>query len=152
MRFSPKAVRLIKHFEGCRLRAYLDSANVPTIGYGRTKRVFLGMQITEEEAEDYLLEDMEEHEFELNRMLKVPIYQNQHDALLSLVFNIGAPKIEKSTLIRMINEGNDQASKQFLKWDKAKNPRTGLLEPLPGLVKRRQVEKELYDTGELILL
>lgn len=151
MKYSHKATKLIKHFEGLRLKSYKDGGGKWTIGWGHTKRVFEGMRITQPEAEEFLVQDMDEHAFELDRMLKVPVYQNQYDALLSLVFNMGAPKIETSTLIKMINEGNDNAVKQFSRWIHGLDEKTGLKGPVQGLIRRRAAEQELFETGELIL-
>lgn len=147
---SQKAYDLVQHFEGLRLKSYKDSGGLWTIGYGHTSRVYGGMIIDEEEAYQMLIDDMDEHAYELNRMLMVDVLQHQFDALLSWVFNLGSDATRKSTLIRKLNEGKSKVSQEFLRWDKVRDPKTGVLKPSLGLSKRRRCEKHLFDTGELV--
>lgn len=144
---SDKAYELIKHFEGLRLRSYVDLAGIYTIGYGHTNRVGPGMVIDQDEAERLLEDDVADATYELNKMLNVIVKQHEFDALVSWVFNIGSAKTAKSTLIRKLNAGEPKVSQQLLRWCKARDPRTGILTESPGLKRRRMAEKKLYDTG-----
>ena len=125
----------LKSFEGCRLQAYQDAAKVWTIGYGHTKGVKKGDNITQVEAEAYLREDVEEVEGQI-LALNLNLTQPQFDALTSFVYNVGIGAFKKSTLLRFIREGRSEndIKKQFCSWVYS-NGRT-----LPGLVKRREWE------------
>lgn len=82
----------------------------------------------------------------VNQLVRVPLNQNQFDALTSFVFNVGALNFRKSTLLLLLNSGKyEAASNEFLKWTKAKDPKTGQYVELKGLVKRRKKEKDLFD-------
>ena len=125
----------LKSFEGCRLQAYQDAAKVWTIGYGHTKGVKKGDNITQVEAEAYLREDVEEVEGQI-LALNLNLTQPQFDALVSFVYNVGIGAFKESTLLRFIREGRSEndIKKQFCSWVYS-NGRT-----LPGLVKRREWE------------
>ena len=135
-----KNTQLIKDSEQLRLVAYLPTPNDRwTIGYGHTKDVFRGMSITEQQAEALLLEDLQWAENTVNRVVKVPLNQNQFDALVSLCFNIGSTAFSNSTLVRVLNKGDYvEAANQILRWDKQAG-RT-----LRGLTIRRTKERELF--------
>ena len=141
-----KNVDLIKESEGLRLAAYLPTANdVWTIGYGHTKGVRKGQIITQAQAEEYLLQDLAWVSDCINKYVKVPISQNEYDALASFIYNIGESNFARSSVLRWLNAGNKQlAADSFLLWNKQRNKRTGKLEVLNGLTKRRQKEKELF--------
>ena len=143
MRTSKKGIDFIKHFEGCKLAAYLDAAGVPTIGYGHTVIAKIGMCITQKTAEQLLREDLIMTEVPLKR-LELNLTQNQFDALVSLIFNIGIGNFKKSTLLKLIKvyPDNSQIVNEFKKWRKAGG------KILPGLERRRQAEAVLYFTGE----
>ena len=140
MRISKKGLALIKHYEGCRLEAYLCPAKVWTIGYGHTgPEVKKGMKITQEEAERLLLQDLEKFEFGLHGLLTVQVTQGQFDALVSFAFNLGLGALRGSTLLKKLNVGNVKgAADQFLLWVNAAG------KVLPGLQKRRQDERALF--------
>ena len=125
----------LKSFEGCRLQAYQDAAKVWTIGYGHTKGVKKGDNITQVEAEAYLREDVEEVEGQI-LALNLNLTQPQFDALVSFVYNVGIGAFKESTLLRFIREGRseNEIKKQFRSWVYSKG-RT-----LPGLVRRREWE------------
>ena len=125
----------LKSFEGCRLQAYQDAAKVWTIGYGHTKGVRRGDNITQEKAEEYLREDVEEVEGQI-LALNLNLTQPQFDALVSFVYNVGIGAFKESTLLRFIREGRseNEIKKQFRSWVYS-NGRT-----LPGLVMRREWE------------
>lgn len=139
-------LKLIKSFEGLRLKPYLCSANVPTIGYGSTyyqdkrKVDLLDKPITEEMAEILLQENLKEFESNVERMLKVEVNDNEFDALVSFAYNCGWQALEKSTLMRLLNSGADRKAvgDQFLRWNKAGG------KELAGLTRRRQAERSLF--------
>jgi lysozyme len=136
--------------EGAKLTAYRDSAGVLTIGVGHTSAagaptVTAGMRITAAEADKVLSRDLAAVEVDLNRMATVPLNQNEFDALVSLVFNIGATAFRKSTLLRRLNAGDRRgAADQFLAWNKI--TRNGRKVELRGLTTRRQAERGQFLT------
>jgi len=131
---------IIKKSEGLRLEAYLPTPNdVPTIGYGHTKGVKMGQHITINQAEQFLLEDVAWASDAVNRLVKVKLTQNQFDALVSFVFNVGATAFSKSTLLRLLNAGDYKgAADQFLRWNKQAG------KVLRGLDTRRKEERALF--------
>ncbi len=139
LRTSPKGIALIKEFEGCRLSTYLCAAGVPTIGYGHTAGVALGMTITLAQAEAFLREDLRKFEKGVSEALTHPVTQSQFDALVSFSYNLGVGALKKSTLLRLLNQGRtEEAAGEFLKWNRAGG------KVLTGLTRRRQKEKELF--------
>jgi len=146
-----KNIELIKRHEGLRLKAYLPTPNdVWTIGYGHTKTAKQGMSITESQADLLLRQDVEWVEKAINRLVTVPINQNQFDALGSLVFNIGATAFAKSSVLKRLNEKDyNGAADAFLMWTKQRDRKTNKMNVLPGLVKRRQEERQLFLKGTL---
>lgn len=139
MNISNKGIELIKKYEGCRLSSYKCPAGVWTIGYGHTKGVREGMNITLKEANIFLQNDLKIHEKNVEKLVKVSLNQNQFDALVSFEFNVGISNFQKSTLLKKLNK-NDfiGASGEFEKWIYANH------KPLLGLAKRRKAEKELF--------
>ncbi len=135
-----KAKRIIKEFEGLRLKAYKCPAGVLTIGYGHTKGVTPSMQINNESAERLLEIDIAIVANSIRKLLKVDLNDNQVQALVSFVFNIGSGNFAKSTLLKKINNKDFKgASSEFSKWVYAKGKQ------LPGLVRRRKAEKDLFN-------
>lgn len=141
-----KNINIIKEHEGLRLVAYLPTPNdVWTIGYGHTKTAKPGMKITPKQAEELLYSDLDWVEKVIATKVKVPLNQNQYDALASLIFNIGGTAFGKSTVLRKLNAGDYQgAADAFRMWNKQKNRSTGKLEPLKGLTRRREEERKLF--------
>ncbi len=136
---SLKGLALIKKWEGLRTNAYLCPANVWTVGYGHTRTARKGLIISHEEAEELLQEDLKRFEQAVVRLVTVQLNQNQFDALVSFTFNVGINALTGSTLLSLLNRKNYLgAAEQFLRWIRAgKNV-------LPGLVKRRREEYELF--------
>lgn len=137
-------VDAIKGHEGLRLVAYLDSVGVWTIGYGDTgPDVVKGLAITKEQAENRLRKRLAEFEGYVNKAVKVKLTQNQFDALVSLVYNIGPTAFNNSTLLRKLNAGDYiGAADQFLVWNKGRVG--GVLQVIKGLANRRREERELF--------
>ena len=138
---------MIKKWEGLRLKAYLCPAGVPTIGYGWTHGVKLGDVITREEAERLLHLELEEKVYPaIKKYVKKQLTQNQFDAICSFVYNVGVGAFTRSTILRKINLGLiDEASDEFGRWIWAKGKKQ------PGLISRREEEKELFltDAGQI---
>lgn len=138
MKISKQGLSLIKKHEGYRSSAYLCPANVWTIGYGHTKTAKEGMKINEERALKLLQDDVEEFEKAINRE-NLDLEQHEFDTLVSFVFNVGIGAFRKSTLLRKIKEGRKaDVPAQLMRWTKAGG------RELPGLVKRRRDEAELW--------
>jgi lysozyme len=141
MKTSKNGINLIKKYEGCYLKAYKCPANVWTIGYGRTKGVKQGMKITKAKAEAHLKDDLVTFENAVDKYVKVPINQNQFDALVSFSFNCGTGALKTSTLLRNLNKKDySGAANEFLRWNKANG------KVLNGLTKRRKEERTLFLT------
>lgn len=142
MKISNTGLELIKSFEGCILTAYDDSTGVLTIGYGHTSNVTKGMVITQAQADALLIEDLSLAESCVNNYVTVTLTQNQFDALVSFAFNCGNGALKSSTLLKKLNSGDyTGASCEFLKW--CKDGRGNTME---GLLRRRQAEKELFNS------
>ena len=139
MTTSSKGLQLIKDFEQLRLYAYRCPAGVPTIGYGHTKGVRMGQAITKEKAEEFLKEDVEPIEKYLNDV-GVNFRQEQFDALVSWIFNLGAGNFQHSTLFKKICEDapDGEIAEQILKWVNSNG------KPLPGLKRRRVAEANIF--------
>lgn len=143
MKISATGIALIKRFEGCELTAYPDpgTGGEPyTVGYGHTgPEVKLGMRIPQETADAWLAADLEKFEKCVEAAASVPLTQSQFDALVSLAFNIGCAALRGSTLVKRLNDADyEAAADQFLRWTKAAG------KELPGLVKRRAAERDLF--------
>ena len=139
----------IKKEEQLRLTAYLPTPNDTwTIGWGHTKKAKRGMVITEEEAEELLRFDLKWVEDTIADLVKVPLTQQQYDALAGLIFNIGRPNFKTSTVLRRLNASDYVgAADAFMLWTKQRNKKTGKLEVLNGLVSRRTEERKMFLNG-----
>jgi len=140
MRIDEHGLALIKAFEGLKLNAYRCAAGVWTIGYGHTLGVNPGDTLTEQAADLFLRQDAAVAEASVNRYVNVPLTQNQFNALVSFVFNLGSGNFRNSTLLKKLNAGDYQgAGEELLRWVRAGDT------TLPGLVRRRAVEKTLFE-------
>jgi lysozyme len=144
MKTSEAGLKLIRQFEGLRLRAYRCPAGIWTIGYGHTTaagppEVREGMRISREEAEAILKRDLAQFENVVSSMVKVPLTENQFDTLVSFAFNCGVTALRRSTLLKRVNSGTFEAvPAELMKWTKADG------KELPGLVRRRRAEAALW--------
>lgn len=139
MTTSEKGLRLIKLFEGLRLDAYICPAGRPTIGYGHTAGVKLGQTITKEKAEELLQQDLATPERVLNE-LSVNFRQEQFDALVSWIFNLGQGKFQGSTMRKRILADADDVTitDELVRWVISAG------KPSLGLKKRRVAEANLF--------
>lgn len=148
-------ITLVQQFEGLKLEAYLCPAGVWTIGYGHTKGVKKGDVITQAEADKLLAQDLGQCGEQVEKCVRVPLHDNQFAALASFVFNVGIGSLTSSSLLRRLNGGDyDCVPSELAKWVKALNPKTGKKVALPGLVKRRAAEGQLWlatDDGDVFL-
>lgn len=148
MHLSSEGLRLIKSFEGYHTRlqngdcaAYLCPAKVPTIGYGCTEGVKLGMVWSEEKAEAELRKEIAKVEAGVSRMVTADLNQNQFDALVSFAYNVGLGGFQQSAVLKRVNSGQwDKVPAALALWNKAGKP----LKVQPGLVSRRQREGALF--------
>lgn len=149
--------QLIEQYEGLILGAYDDATDhvvkpgqgvrgTLTIGYGHTTAagpptVVVGQRITKDQADQILSNDLRAVENDVTRMVKVPINQNQFDALVSFHFNTGS--LGKSTILRKLNAGDTTgAAAGFDLYTRGRVG--GKLVPMAGLVRRRKDEKALF--------
>lgn len=141
MKIATPGLDLIKSFEGLHLEAYPDPIGIPTIGYGHTKGVVLGQKITAAQAEDFLRQDLAWAEDAVNEYVTAPINQNQFDALVSFVFNLGPANLKRSDLLKYTNlKQCERAAQEFGRWVYAGGRKFN------GLVRRREAERQLYLT------
>jgi lysozyme len=148
MKLDKKGYDLIKEFEGLKLKPYLCSAQVPTIGYGSTyyengKKVKLtDAPITKELADELFQIVADDFAKRVLPLVKKPLTQNQFNSIVSFAFNLGVRALQNSTLLRLININPNDAmiAKEFLKWNKA----GGVV--VKGLTNRRIKESALYFT------
>ena len=146
MNYSKNGLHLTEQFEGCKLTAYPDPATGGdpwTIGYGHTgSDVHKGLTITQEQAEELLMKDIQKAVQSVNSKVTTDITQNEFDALVDFVFNCGAGNFAGSTLLKKINAGDmEGAAHEFEKWDMAAGKH------MAGLLKRRHAETLEFISG-----
>lgn len=143
MIIGTNGLKLIKHFEGCRLEAYRDQAGVWTIGWGHTFDVTPGEIVTQQHADTFLVMDLNYHEKMVDTLVQISLTQNQFDALVSFCYNEGPAKLRGSHLLRYLNSGSPlAAANELSKWVYAGGHRD------EGLIKRRACEKILFLTPD----
>jgi len=134
-------IDLIKSFEGFSAIPYQDSAGIWTIGYGHTLGVdSTTPEIDEGKAEEYLVQDCANAMNDIENTITCPLSPNQFSALTSLVFNVGNAPLEKTLGILLNEEKYPEAAEQFGNWIYSKG------EQLPGLIRRRAAEQQLFMT------
>lgn len=139
MEYSQNGFSMTKRFESCKLTAYQDSVGVWTIGWGHTGGVYPGMTCTQAQADQWLAEDIKGSGLKVQSLVTVSLNQNQFDALVDFVFNLGTANFRTSTLLRKLNAGDySGAAAEFPKWNHAGG------QVLPGLTKRRLAEQQLF--------
>jgi lysozyme len=151
MKTSDSGLKMITLAEGNVLKIYKDQAGLDTIGVGHlltaddksSGRFTNG--ITAEQSMELLRHDVVAAENAVNSLVKVSLTQNQFDALVDFVFNLGKGALQVSTLLKKLNAGNkDAVPAEFLKWNKVRNPKTKQLEVNKGITRRRQREADLW--------
>ncbi|MEM1240390.1 MAG: lysozyme [Cyanobacteria bacterium P01_H01_bin.26] len=130
---------MIKSFEGLRLKAYQDAVGVWTIGYGTTRGVRPGQEISEAQAEALLKSDLNRFERDVSQAVRVSINDNQFAALVSFTYNVGSGALRSSTLLRKLNSRDIYgAANEFPRWNRAGG------RVLAGLTRRRSAERALF--------
>jgi lysozyme len=143
MNISTAGIKLIEKLEGCILHEYKDDAGVPTIGVGHTGGVQPNQTITQAQADDLLRKDLAKFVARVNKFVKVPVNQNQFDALVIFDFNTGS--LGTSTLLQKLNAKDYAgAAKEFDVWIKITDPDTGKKVVSQGLINRRNAEQALF--------
>jgi len=129
-KLSQSGLELLEELEGLRLKPYLDTKGIPTIGIGNTfyedgrKVTMHDKPITKEEAYHLFFLIAPKFEKPLNKVLPSDLNQNQFDALFCFIYNVGEPRFLKSTLLRkVLNDPNDIGgiTQAFLMWKGAKD-------------------------------
>lgn len=144
MKTSANGRKFIEGFEGLYLHTYDDGTGVLTIGYGHTTaagapKVVKGQTITEAQADEILSDDLGKVEVSVNNLVRVPINQNQFDALVSFQFNTGA--LGKSSVLKKLNVNDfEGAANALLLYNQ------GGGKVMAGLTRRRQAEKTMFLT------
>lgn len=162
-KINRESLEKLKSWEGFVAYAYDDADESPikrrikrgdpvrgtlTIGYGSTgAHVTPGMEVTLEQAESFLQHDLARFEARVERLVKVPLTDNQFGALVSFDFNTGA--LGGSTLLKKLNAG-DYASVTYemAKW--VKTTINGKKVRSEGLVNRRAAEAGLWASGSYV--
>jgi len=158
MRFFPAALAglalavgagglsLVTHFEGTELRTYRDSGGVPTVCTGHTgPEVRMGQLYTPEQCRAFLAKDLRTARLGVASCVKVPLSQNQADALTSFAFNVGVPKFCRSTMARKLSiQDYRGAAEEFPKWKYVRANGRNVV--LAGLERRRLAEQRLFRT------
>jgi lysozyme len=158
MKVSQKCIQQIKLDEGVKNKPYQCPALLWTVGVGHVidphhaKVPFADRKtlpipdgwnrvLSSEEIDEILRKDLARFEAGVLRLIKVKLTQGQFDALVSFSFNVGLGNLQNSTLRMKVNrEDYAGAAEQFLVWTKAGG------KVLPGLVKRRTHEKEMFES------
>lgn len=135
--------------EGLRLKAYMDSAGIWTIGYGH--KIVPGDHydqhsvITLQQARDLYKANVAVAAAQVLHLVRVPLNDNEFAALVDFTYNLGSGSLAGSTLLKKLNSGDRiGAAAEFASWNKAKNKQTGNLEILSGLTIRRAKEAQLF--------
>ncbi len=142
--YSTQGLALTEQFEGCSLNAYQDQVGVWTIGYGHTgSDVKPGMTITSAQAQALLALDVKSAAACVNNVVAVQLTQEEFDALVDFVFNLGAGAFRNSTMLRELNTGDfTSAAAQFDLWDRAGGA------VVAGLLRRREAEADLFESDD----
>lgn len=136
-------VPLIKKYEGCSLIAYLDPEGIWTIGYGHTGTdVFRGLTIPQSKAEALLAQDIATTGALVEDLVTVPLMDNQFAALVVFTYNVGAGRLQSSTLLELLNAGQyDQVPAQLARWNKING------QPSAALARRRNSEIAMWNSS-----
>lgn len=150
MKTSQRGINLIKRSEGLVTHAYLCPAGKLTLGWGHIKDVKKGDVVTEAEAENLLKQDLKLFEGKLNYSLEndhVVLNQNQFDACISFIFNLGFSAFIFSTLYKKLKAGDyTGAADEFPRWVYITKTVDGEKVKIrqKGLETRRKAERELF--------
>lgn len=141
MAIAKSTLDFIIEVEGFEQKAYKDSKGLLTIGVGHLikpdEQHLVNANLTKDQVYELLQKDLNWCEEAVTKNVKVPLNQNQYDALYSLCFNIGAPNFSKSEVVKNLNKGDyKKAADAILNWNRPS-----------VLIKRRKKERELFLTN-----
>ena len=148
LKLSEPGAALIRRWETLRTKAYLDTEGIPTIGYGTTSKsgipVKMGMVITAKQAEDYMQTTIDKiYGAAVKQHVKVPLRQQEYDALCSFVYNVGGGALKSSTLLRKLNKGRyADVPSELMRWTRSKSGNAGR-----GLRNRRTSEVAMWESA-----
>lgn len=139
---SEAGLKLIADFEGCQLAPYQCSAGVWTTGIGHTAGVTPKAPITEQQAAENLLADVQTVEKGLHACMPVNMPQAVYDAVVAFTFNVGVRASCHSTLAFFIKKQQwRDACEQLSRWVFVNGIRSA------GLERRRAAERTLCLSG-----
>ena len=148
LKLSEPGAALIRRWETLRTKAYLDTEGIPTIGYGTTSKsgipVKMGMVITAKQAEDYMQTTIDKiYGAAVKEYVRVPLRQQEYDALCSFVYNVGGGALKSSTLLRKLNKGQyADVPAELMRWTHSKSGNAA-----KGLRNRRMAEIALWESA-----
>jgi lysozyme len=143
LNYSKDIEKLTESFEGVRLRAYQDSGGKWTIGYGHTDNVYPTQVITALEAILMLECDLQKVAEHITGLIRIPVSQNEFDAICDFAFNVGVEAFRYSTLLKLLNFSKiPAAAHEFERWDEVRG------KVVAGLLKRRIAEENLFNADE----
>lgn len=145
--FNAKARSLLQKLEGCRLKAYQDTAGIWTIGVGHTgPEVHPGLVWSQEQVDEVFARDVAKFAAGVARLITQGISDNRFGALVIFAFNIGIRAFAKSTALRRVNTGQfDKVPAAIMMWTKITDPKTKQKVVSPGLLTRRRAEIALWN-------
>ena len=140
MKPSQACIEFIKEWEKLRLIAYQDGGGVWTIGWGHTEYVEPGDTCTEQEAKEFLRQDVQEAAGAIDDFVDVEMTQPMYDALVSWAYNCDREAVKNSTLVRLLNAGHSKevVAAQLPRWNKDNG------KVVPGLTRRQKAERVLF--------
>jgi lysozyme len=148
--YSPLAIASIKAWESLRLKAYRDEKGIWTVGYGSTTGAVPGLVVnalticTPDQANEWLETKIKAIAADIDYSVTVELNQNQFDALVSLIYNVGSTAFHRSKLLARLNNGDPDAADEMLDW--CFEHRGGQLVKSAGLENRRRAEYTLFHT------
>jgi lysozyme len=140
---SSRLIEFVQHYEGWKAYAYQDPVGIWTIGWGRIEGVYSGEVTTPEHEMRWLIDTLGYISDSIIEIVddKIALSQNQLDSLTSWCFNLGMGNFRRSTLLVRLNAGDfSGAAAEFPRWVYAGRPPR----VLPGLVRRREAERQLF--------
>ena len=147
---SPQLESFTKGWERCRLIPYKDIAGNWTVGWGHLMQPNdPHVPMSQDEADSLFTYQILHIGDGVGDLLKIPVSQQQFDALVDFAYNCGVGALAASTLLTSINDADfAMAASKFGAWNKARNPQTGILEDSEGLTKRRAAEVAIFVNGD----
>lgn len=150
MKLSHAGWEHIKKEEGLRLKVYKIGDGMVTVGYGHAERIGksklrVGQKITQEQAMQYLIKDVNTAAQGVKRMFKqwkeegvdIQVTQNQYDVLVSMAYNMGVSKLRRTKFVQHLKNKDFEKAAHQIKV-------TGVNDRFPGLAKRRLKEFDLF--------